>query len=103
MISDENMKVLEKIKSNLEKATPNIKFNIDQKEDIYGFMIRAHETIDEFIKEHGDEIITDENGNSCYVRDLKVSQSYENGHMVYFKLEGHSKEFDRHIFDICVK
>ena len=103
MISEENMEVLRKIKENLENTVPNIKFDLNHEGDIHEFMAKTHELVENYKKDHGNEIITDKNGNSCYVKDLKITQSYEEGHTLHFQLEGHSKEFDRTVFDIDVK
>ena len=102
MIPDENMEVLKKIKENLDNAIPDMKFDFNQEDDIHEFMAKTHELVENYKKDHGNEIITDKNGNSCYVKDLKITQSYEEGKMFHCTLEGHSKEFDRVIFDIKV-
>ena len=99
MITD--IKLLESFKDKLNDQIQHFTFTPTESKSFVDAYIKAvEELLERYKKLHGDEIITDKDGNSCYVRDLYLSEPQldEDG-ILHLDLVGHSHDVTHQTFD----
>lgn len=91
-LSKQNIDILNKIKKSLEEVSTKYEFELAdttvRADSVYNSFCKG---LEDQKKNNPNKIIYDENGNSCYLKDLKVVNHEIKDNILYVSLEGKSE------------
>ena len=95
-LSEQNIDILNEIKKSIEEFSTKYEFKLTDTaiensymaDSVYNSFVKG---LEEQKKNNPNKIIYDENGNSCYLKDLKVVNHEIKDNILYVSLEGKSE------------
>lgn len=93
-LSKQNIDILERIKKSIEEFSTKYRFELTDAavENSYMAVYNSFcKGLEEQKKNNPNKIICDENGNTCYLKDLKIANHEIKDNILYISLEGKSK------------